>query len=64
MQTALAIAVGAAILLGLGLWARHRLESLPPKQKKALIKKTINSVFSWSKAAGSSRELQRTATTT
>ena len=52
MQTALAIAVGVAILLGLGLWTRHRLESLPPKQKKALVKKTINSVFTWFESRG------------
>lgn len=47
MQTAIVTMIGLVLFGALALWARRRLESLPAKQKKALVKKTINDVFSW-----------------
>ena len=47
MQTLLAILVVVVISGILALWAKRRLEALPAKQKKALLKKTINDVFCW-----------------
>ena len=48
MITAISVLLLIAAALGLlALYARHRLESLPKKQKKKFFTKTVNQVFNW-----------------